>query len=465
MLSKPVAESVLVLEQLTATHSHNDNKPTAFVFYSSTSFQPERKFDFPNAFYHLPLNISEQQEQQQATTADDTRTSSLTASSAASQSNSRVSSEAQQVKTRKVYYRSLEENVSHLPGPATAKQKLHGSNIAGNATLNAAPSGVNEVNREEQSANTRFSTVTSHVPSKPLQHPRFWTGLVSSYTLTLFTEFGDRTFFVSTILALRLPRYSVFWGSWSALVLQTVFSTLVGRLLHLFPSKASKNSFFSLPLDDYAAAAFLFVFGISHLCAACQTEQHSVEQLERDEAYDSKQQELPSQSTKPSNSFPDKYYLLPETRSGDIDRDRVDVLSNATTQNVCNTSAEDPDTVAATPRSRQSLSPTVHTKRRLSVRSIVENVPRSPRRHHYLLGLATSAGDTPTTADKPLGNVFSEQLMLGDSDHGLRSPLKPHSSQSSVVGSLEPGRCATELKTVTNEYAEAQKAVANIEVL
>lgn len=95
-----------------------------------------------------------------------------------------------------------------------------------------------------------------------------FSSIASSLTLTLFTEFGDRTFFIAALLALRFPKLLVLGATCAALVIQTVFSTALGQVLHSLPAKAATNPFFALPLDDYAAAILLFVFGCIHLRAA-----------------------------------------------------------------------------------------------------------------------------------------------------------------------------------------------------
>lgn len=101
----------------------------------------------------------------------------------------------------------------------------------------------------------------------------FGSSIASSFALTLFTEFGDRTFFIAAILSLRHPRWIVLAGTCLALIVQTVFSTMVGQLLHLLPASAATSSLMAFPLDDYAAAILLFVFGVVHLRAAWNPEE------------------------------------------------------------------------------------------------------------------------------------------------------------------------------------------------
>ncbi len=58
-----------------------------------------------------------------------------------------------------------------------------------------------------------------------------WTGFVSSLLLVTVAEFGDKTFFLPLVLAMRHSRRWVFLGSWSALVLMTILAVGVGQLL------------------------------------------------------------------------------------------------------------------------------------------------------------------------------------------------------------------------------------------
>ena len=118
----------------------------------------------------------------------------------------------------------------------------------------------NELNRTTPHVHGTISNKTL-----PKHFSLFKAGLVTSFILTIFTEFGDRTFFITGLLALQLPYATVFWGSWSALVCQTILSTLIGFSFHALPLSVSSSKYFLFPFDDYAAAVFLFVFGVQHL--------------------------------------------------------------------------------------------------------------------------------------------------------------------------------------------------------
>ncbi|XP_053992637.1 uncharacterized protein LOC128883850 isoform X1 [Hylaeus volcanicus] len=115
--------------------------------------------------------------------------------------------------------------------------------------------------------NSKIGQQTSHPVVNTIQTTsltNFSTGILTSFFLTVFTELGDRTFFITSILVLSLPSHLVFWGSWIALVLQTILSTLFGYCLHLLPTTLKSSSYLAYPFDDYAAAIFLLVFACQH---------------------------------------------------------------------------------------------------------------------------------------------------------------------------------------------------------
>ncbi|MEN9240317.1 MAG: TMEM165/GDT1 family protein [Thermostichales cyanobacterium SZTDM-1c_bins_54] len=58
-----------------------------------------------------------------------------------------------------------------------------------------------------------------------------WEGLMASLLLVTAAEFGDKTFFIALILAMRHPRYLVFWGSWLALVAMSLLAVVVGKVI------------------------------------------------------------------------------------------------------------------------------------------------------------------------------------------------------------------------------------------
>ncbi len=61
------------------------------------------------------------------------------------------------------------------------------------------------------------------------------TGFTAALTLITLSELGDKTFFISLILATRLPRLWVFTGSITALATMTLISVLLGQMIGWIP--------------------------------------------------------------------------------------------------------------------------------------------------------------------------------------------------------------------------------------
>ncbi|KAJ8908464.1 hypothetical protein NDN08_005173 [Rhodosorus marinus] len=59
----------------------------------------------------------------------------------------------------------------------------------------------------------------------------FWRATIECFLLTLVTELGDKTFFMSVVMAMRHSKVFVLLGSLTALILMTVLSTLAGRFI------------------------------------------------------------------------------------------------------------------------------------------------------------------------------------------------------------------------------------------
>ncbi|KAK5169657.1 GCR1-dependent translation factor 1 [Saxophila tyrrhenica] len=79
---------------------------------------------------------------------------------------------------------------------------------------------------------------------------------VLSLTMILFSEIGDKTFLVAALMAMRHPRVLVFSSAFSALILMTVLSAVLG---HAFPALLPKR------LTTFAAAVLFLIFGAKSL--------------------------------------------------------------------------------------------------------------------------------------------------------------------------------------------------------
>ena len=71
--------------------------------------------------------------------------------------------------------------------------------------------------------------------------------------MIIFSEIGDKTFLVAALMAMRHPRLLVFSAAFSALVVMTVLSAVLG---HAVPALLSER------FTHFAAAALFLVFGV-----------------------------------------------------------------------------------------------------------------------------------------------------------------------------------------------------------
>ncbi|KAH7077831.1 hypothetical protein BKA63DRAFT_272674 [Paraphoma chrysanthemicola] len=75
---------------------------------------------------------------------------------------------------------------------------------------------------------------------------------ILSFTMIIFSEIGDKTFLVAALMAMRHPRLLVFSAAFSALIVMTVLSAVLG---HAVPALLSET------FTHFAAAALFLVFG------------------------------------------------------------------------------------------------------------------------------------------------------------------------------------------------------------
>lgn len=77
--------------------------------------------------------------------------------------------------------------------------------------------------------------------------------------MILFSEVGDKTFIVAALMAMRHPRMVVFTSAFSAMIVMTVLSAILG---HAVPTLIPKS------ITNFLAAALFLVFGIKMLLEA-----------------------------------------------------------------------------------------------------------------------------------------------------------------------------------------------------
>ena len=80
--------------------------------------------------------------------------------------------------------------------------------------------------------------------------------LVFSFTMILVSEIGDKTFLVAALMAMRHPRLVVFSAAFSALIVMTVLSAVLG---HAVPTLIPKA------FTKFIAAILFLIFGVKML--------------------------------------------------------------------------------------------------------------------------------------------------------------------------------------------------------
>lgn len=92
----------------------------------------------------------------------------------------------------------------------------------------------------------------SNMPQIP-QTDKFWTSFFTALAMIIFSEMGDKTFLIATIMAMRHPRLLVFAASQLALSIMTVISAAFGLILpNLIPREWTQ----------YVAAILFLLFGL-----------------------------------------------------------------------------------------------------------------------------------------------------------------------------------------------------------
>eukprot|EP00899_Mesostigma_viride_P013234 jgi/Mesvir1/21911/Mv01971-RA.4 len=86
-------------------------------------------------------------------------------------------------------------------------------------------------------------------------------GLAAAFSLIFFSEIGDKTFFISALLAMRHSKLLVTVAATAALALMSVISTGLGYLFKEVPHSITSSA----PIGEYAAVALLVYFGVRTL--------------------------------------------------------------------------------------------------------------------------------------------------------------------------------------------------------
>ncbi|XP_067637234.1 uncharacterized protein [Eurosta solidaginis] len=152
---------------------------------------------------------------------------------------------------------------------------------------------ANELNESEATKETKANT-------------GFIDAFSASISVILFTELGDKTFFIAAIMAMRHPRLIVFAGAISALALMTVLSVVFGMAATIIPKVYTY----------YISTALFAIFGLKMIYEGyfmkdsdAQEELEEVQSTLRkreDELMRSKRDKYDDVDTKRKNSNSDK---------------------------------------------------------------------------------------------------------------------------------------------------------------
>lgn len=127
----------------------------------------------------------------------------------------------------------------------------------------------------------RLRNTESHSEHMAIAHgdrdEGWWSGFLSSWSMILVSEIGDKTFFIACLMAMRHPRTTVFAGAIGALAVQTVLSSALGSIVPAL-----------LPVyyTQVAAVVLFFGFGCKLLYEARSSEDEEGEPEEMQEAAD-----------------------------------------------------------------------------------------------------------------------------------------------------------------------------------
>lgn len=117
--------------------------------------------------------------------------------------------------------------------------------------LNRRPTKHQRINNRSQNARSALGSSLLLASQSP------FSGVWEALTTILVSEIGDKTFFLTMILAIRKGRWLAMLSSQTALWLMTVFSASIGILLRSLPQRVADEVSIRI-----AAAALMIIFGI-----------------------------------------------------------------------------------------------------------------------------------------------------------------------------------------------------------
>ncbi|PHJ18736.1 transmembrane protein, partial [Cystoisospora suis] len=175
--------------------------------------------------------------------------------------------------------RALKEALAALHAALEGDEHLSSSSPADSSTVSSSPfssphSGSHsspskkdrkEKKKERYTHSSSTSSQATQSSSRGWSFRSFLSAFISSVSLTIATEFGDRTFFIAALLSLKYRKILVFVATCSSLFLMTAFSTLVGHLFHYVAAYLPLCIDRDLPIDAWLSTVMLFLFAFIHL--------------------------------------------------------------------------------------------------------------------------------------------------------------------------------------------------------
>lgn len=170
-----------------------------------------------------------------------------------------------------------------IPSVGAVPTKEDSESVSGSSSTpgSAPPVGGASAVDSKLDADTKSSTTeTAHTPIEKLKSvPEKDTlhALIVSFSMTVMSEIGDKTFLIAAIMAMRHNRLTVLSAAFSALVVMTVLSGVIG---HTLPTLLSRR------MSAFLAGCLFLFFGFNLLREGMQMDkdQHVDEELEEVEA-------------------------------------------------------------------------------------------------------------------------------------------------------------------------------------
>jgi len=134
--------------------------------------------------------------------------------------------------------------------PEQVVEHTRTADIDGDGKLEAA--GTHREHAHEQGEGRQHDPKREHRTKTVEEGEKamFMHAFAASFVVIIATEIGDKTFFIAAVLTMRHSRSAVWAGAVGALIVMTVFSTLVGHSAPLLLP----------PVITHYAAVFLFFF-------------------------------------------------------------------------------------------------------------------------------------------------------------------------------------------------------------